>query len=183
MTQTQKSWIELPLMLLLLWILQAFELSLLHLPYYLGTPQVISILVAYIAFTRGWMSTTILTLILSFIASANVGFPTGVFIAAHIWTALITKTIVASLTLEGRPAFVALVVGFSLILRSITWTLLEFSGASLTLPLFLAQIFVQTFVFAALGWILYSVFCYWDHFFDHMQDDDHNRGVRTHILR
>lgn len=183
MTQTQKRWIEVPLLLLILWVVQALEMTLFRLPYYLGAPQFISILIAYVAFTRGWNTVTVLSFVFSFIASANVGFSTGVFIAAHVWAALITKGVVMAMTLEGRPAFVGLVVGYSLLLRTLTYSLLQYANAGPTLPSFFAQILVQTTVFAGLAWILYSLFSFWDGFFGHLEEEEHSRGVRAHILR
>jgi hypothetical protein len=183
MTQTQKRWIEIPVLLIVLWVVQALEMTLFRLPYFLGAPQFISILIAYIAYTRGWNTVTILSFVFSFMASANVGFSTGVFVAAHMWAALITKGVVMAMTLEGRRAFVGLVVGYSLLLRGLTYALLQYANAGPTLPSFFAQILVQTAIFAVLAWILYWPFSFWDGFFGHLEEEEHSRGVRARILR
>lgn len=183
MTQTQKKWSELPLLLILLWIVQGLEISLLNLPYYLGSPQIISILLAYFAFSRGWTSLTILSFVFAFMASANSGISTGVFVSSHVWTALIIKSISSALTLSGRNSFVGLSIAFSLILRTLTFVLLKSVGAGPTLPLFFLQVLTQTAVFAIISWLIYPLFNFWDHHFDHVQEEDHNRGIHAQVLR
>ncbi len=172
MTMTQKRWLEIPLLLLLIWVYQGLELSLLHLPYYFGTPQLISLIVAYVAFSRGWTLTVILGFLLSFLGSANIGYATGIFVAAHVWSGLASKTLVSALTLEGKPAFTLLVVGYSFFLRSLTWFLLKAHGASPTIPLFVVQFLVQTLLLAVAAWLLYPIFLKWDEFFMHAQDEE-----------
>ncbi|MEO5668240.1 MAG: hypothetical protein ABIR96_09295 [Bdellovibrionota bacterium] len=169
---TQKRWLELPILLALIWIVQALELSLLHLPYYLGTPQILTLMIAYVAFSRGWTSTVILSFILAFLAAANIGYSTGVFVAAHVWSALATLTVVSALTLEGRSAFVLLVVGYDLFLKIVTWLLLRVVGAIPSIPLLLAQFFAQTAIMAIVAWLIYPLFKKWDDYFLHVQDDD-----------
>jgi hypothetical protein len=181
MTMTQKRWLEIPLLLMIIWTFQALELSLLHLPYYLGTPQLISLLVAYVAFSRGWTTTVVLGFALSFLGSSSVGYATGLYIAAHVWSGLASKTLVSGLTLEGRSAFVLLVVGYNIFLRSLTWMLLKLIGASPTLPLFLAQFFTQTLLMALAAWIVFPLFVKWDDFFAHTQDEE-SLGQQT-LLR
>jgi hypothetical protein len=182
MTMTQKRWLETPILLMILWIFQALELSILHLPYYLGTPQLLTLIVGYAAFSRGWAGTAALAALMSFLASANVGYPTGLFVAAHIWAALGTKGAVSALTLEGRPAFVLLVVGYSFLLKVITLSLLKFAGASPTLPLFIAQFFSQTAIMALAAWIAYPLLRKWDDYFLHTTDDD-SLGPQKNVLR
>jgi hypothetical protein len=172
MTMTQKRWFEIPILLLIIWVSQAVELSLFPLPYYLGTPQLFSLMVAYVAFCRGWTSTAVISFLLAFLCSANVGYPTGLFIAAHLWSALSSRAVVSAFTLEGRPAFVIVVTGYSLFLKILTWSLLKSLDASPTLPLFFAQFFSQTALLAAAAWIIYPLFRKWDDYFLHTLDDD-----------
>jgi len=172
MTMTQKRWLEVPILLAIIWLSQALELSLLHLPYYLGTPQLVSLLIAYVAFSRGWTSIMIIGFVLSFLGAANNGYPTGLYIAAHLWAALLMRIVVSALTLEGRSAFVLLVASYDIFLKTLTWTLLKFLGASTAVPLFLAQFAAQTTLMAICAWLLFPVFRKWDEYFLHALDED-----------
>lgn len=175
MNMTQKRWLEIPILMAIIWICQALELSIVHLPYYLGSPQLISLIVAYISFSRGWASTVLLTAILAFLGSANIGYATGIFIAAHVWSALCTKTVVSALTLEGRPAFALLVAGYNFFLKCLTWAILRSFDASPTLSLFFAQFISQTVIIAIVAWLLFPFFQKWDDYFMHASDEDNLR--------
>jgi hypothetical protein len=172
LTPTQKKILELPLFLLLLWILQSLELSLLQLPFSAGIPQIVTFIIAYIAFTRGWKTTTTLSFVIAFLGASNVAYSAGIFIAAHMWAALITKVVIAALALEGRRSFVSLMLGFHLVCNVLTLGLLHFSGAGPTLPSFFTQYILQVFYVAVMAYLLFPAFILWDDFFEHAYDED-----------
>lgn len=182
MNQTQKKLLEIPLLLLTIWVFQALELSLIKLPSFLGVPQVTSLIIAYIAYTRGWKTTTVLSLVFSALGTANIVYPTGLYIAAHMWAALFTKVAVGAFALEGRRSFVLLVISFHIILKSITLGLLKFVNAGPTLPLFFVQVFAQLILAIIFAYLLYPLFVKWDEFFNHAMSEDnslsHTAGLR-----
>lgn len=172
LTPTQKKVVELPLFVLILWIVQSMELSLLQLPFSAGIPQLVSFIVAYIAFTRGWKTTTVLSCLIAFLGASNIGYSAGIFIAAHMWAALFTKVIIAALALEGRRSFVSLMLGFHLVFNLLTLGLLHFLGAGPTLPSFFTQYILQIAYVALMAYILFPAFIFWDEYFEHGYDDD-----------
>lgn len=182
MTQTQKKLAEIPLLLLSIWVFQALELSLVKLPFFLGVPQVTSMIIAYIAFSRGWKTTTALSLVFAVLGSSNVAIPTGLFIASHMWAALFTKMAVTALALEGRNSFVLLTIAFHFMLKAITLGLLQIINAGPTLPLFFAQVFSQLIFVVVFAYLLFPIFIRWDEFFGHSMDEDstlsHSAGLR-----
>ncbi len=182
MTQTQKKFAEIPLMILSIWVLQALELSLIKLPFFLGVPQITSMIIAYIAYSRGWKTTTALSVIFAAFGTANVAYPTGLYIAAHMWAALFTKIAADSFALEGRNSFVLLVIGFHFILKAITLSLLQLVNAGPTLPLFFTQVFAQLILVVIFAYFLFPLFVKWDEFFNHSLDEDnklsHSVGIR-----
>lgn len=174
MTPTQKKTFEIPILLLLLWTLQALELSIMQLPFFVGVPQIVSFIVAYIAFTRDWGMIAILSFAFAALGSANVTYASGIFIAAHMWTALFVKLAASSLTLEGRQSFVMLMVAFHFLYSLMVMILLHFVNAGPTLPSFFAQFFVQVLYVAAGAFLLYPLFQKWDEFFDHAEEDENS---------
>lgn len=160
--------------MLLLWAFQALELSIMQLPLFVGVPQIVSFIVAYIAFTRDWGMIAILSFAFAALGSANVTYSSGIFIAAHMWTALFIKLAASSLTLEGRQSFVMLMVAFHFLYSLIVMVLLHLVSAGPTIPSFFAQFLLQV-LFVALGaFILYPLLQKWDEFFEHSDEEENS---------
>ncbi len=93
-----------------MWILQALEISLLQLPFQLGSVHVIVIVISYLALTRDWPKMVMLCLVFSIMASFTTTVPTGVCVAIMMWMGLLSKIFVQEFALEGRRTFMLLAV-------------------------------------------------------------------------
>lgn len=181
MTPTQKKFIEWPLLILLLWIAQSLEISLLRLPGVLGSFHVTPVLIVYLALTRSWPTLTILAFVFSVLGSTSVSHAIAVYIAAQMWTALVTKSVATALALEGRPQFTLLVAGSAVLSRVIMHGILLYIGQSTDLWTFLSYTVLGALPAALLGWLLFPLFMGWDRYFGHEADD--SRELNPDIIR
>lgn len=179
MTTIKRKWLEWPLLLLCVWIIQAIDLSLLRLPYELGGLPWIPLAVAYIGYTRDWPQATMLSFLLAFLDAPTASFPTAIYIASLVWTGLFAKLLVASFTLEGRLSFTLLSCWIMLFYKAMTWLLLKSNGIAPSLALSLAELIPAVIIGAGLGWLLYPVFVHWDLLFDRSFDEE--TSLKTHL--
>ena len=181
MTQTQKNTFEWPILLTILWIVQSFEISILHLPFGLGSIHVIPVLIVYVALTRRWGQIAVLAFVFAFIGSPTIGYPATIYIGVQIWTALVTRGIVSGLALEGRRPFTVLVAGSHLFSKFLTWFVLKTVAKALPWTDTLFHGSLTCITAAALGWFLFPLFVGWDEFFEHEADEA--RELNPNVLR
>jgi hypothetical protein len=175
MTPTQKRFTEGPLLLLMILLSQALELSLFQkIPIFLRPIQLTPILIAYLALTRDWGLTFLLSAALSYMGAATVGYPTGVYMASQIWVALSIRLLVSIMALEGRHAFTLLVLGGNLFQKLLVRLIMGSQGQFVDVALFLGDLAKTTVTATVLAWILYPFFIKWDRFFEHERDDSSN---------
>ncbi|MBS1984159.1 MAG: hypothetical protein JST16_08300 [Bdellovibrionales bacterium] len=170
LTQTQKRFIEWPLILVLVFGIQIVETAV-ELPL-LGPVHVMPVLITYLAVTRNWGQLTFLTLIFSFMASSTVGYPWPTYVAVQVWTALALKAILTTFTLEGRREFTGLTALGNLISKAIVYVLLS-GGSDRGFPLsfLLKDIFTTTLLTALLAWFIFPLLAAWDAFFEHEAEE------------
>ncbi len=181
MNPTQKRFLEWPLLLFIWFVIGALEMSVLQLPFGMGAPQIVPILIAYFCLTRNWFQLTFLTIIFAILSSGHIGFPTGVYVAGLLWAALITKIFVMGFTLEGRRAFVALVAIFHIFWQELTWLMLKSLNMA---PLFRVMFWKLpgiVLIVGVLAWFLFPLFIRWDEYFDHAIDD--SRELNPNVLK
>jgi len=171
MTQTQRKLLEIPILLLLLWLTQGLEISLLRLPFGLGSLDVIPVLVTYTALTRHWYLLGALSFAFAFIGSSTVAYSAGIYIGVQMWTALVTKICVKAFALEGRGPFTGLAVSSWMVGKILTGFLLSLSQPPLPLGFFFAQLATGALSTALIAWLFFPAFVGWDKFFEHEPDE------------
>jgi hypothetical protein len=171
MTQTQKKFLEWPLILTILLLVQAFEVALLRLPFGLGPIHVIPVLISYLAVTRNWVQLVALTALFGFLGSSTIGFPWPLYVAALLWTALIEKAVLLTFSVEGRGPFAGLAAGANILFRLLTWFLLESFNDTLPVGLLAMGLIGSTLASAGLAWYLFPLFAAWDSYFEHAADE------------
>jgi hypothetical protein len=179
MRTIKRKWLEWPLLLLCVWIIQAVDLSLLHLPYELGGLPWIPLVIGYIGFTRDWAQATLLCFLFAFLDAPTSSYPMAIYIASLVWTGLFAKLLVASFTLEGRRSFTLLAIWIMLFYRILTWLLLKSSNIAPSLALSLAELLPSVVIGAGLAWLLYPVFVHWDLLFERSFDEE--TSLKTHL--
>jgi hypothetical protein len=167
MSPTQKRIFEWPILLLVLWMLQALEISLLQLPFSLGSVHVFVIVISYLALTRDWLKMMLLSVGFSIMASFTTTVPAGVHIATLLWMGLLSKIFVQEFALEGRRTFMLLAVSNFAFYKLSTWIILKlwfqtFSLADTVSSILLSAPVVMVGAHLAFPWLLK-----WDHYFDH----------------
>ena len=181
MTPTQKKVLEWPLLILILWLSQSMEISLLRLPGPLGSFHIPPVLIVYLALTRSWGSLTLLAFVFSYLGSTSVSHSASIYIASQVWTALATKSVATALALEGRPQFTMLVVGSHIVSRLLTHVLLAYLGQNADVFSFVSYTLIGALPAALLGWLLFPLFMEWDRYFGHEADD--SRELNPDLIR
>ncbi len=172
MTKAQKKWAEIPFLLMAFWFLQAVEISLSTLPWSLGSLSLFPTLLAYIAYTRGWQNTAILSYLFAFVASASAGTHATLFIVSMVWATLFAKLLTSAFNLEGRNSFIVLCAWFVFFQKLGLWFLLGHFAYVPAAGLFFLQSFVHVIVNGLLGWLLYPIFVKWDAYFEHLSEEE-----------
>lgn len=171
MTPTQKKFSEFPIMILLVWIVQALEVSILRVPGVFAPVHFIPVLTCYITVTRNWFVMAALALLFAFLGSSTVGYPWPVYVSALLWTALTLKIVILTFTLEGRRAFTLMTGAGGILFKILVHVIL--GSTARTLPFFsaLRDWLASGLVMAAMAWFLFPVFAAWDAFFEHQSDE------------
>ncbi len=171
MNQTQKRAAEFPILLVLIWVFQAFELSILRLPFQHGGLQLSPVLVVYVALTRNWERMAVLTLFFSFLGSFTIGYSWIIFIAAQFWMSLIAKLFISGFTIDTRTAFGFLVFGCVVFFKLLSGFMLKSYGFDLSFFNVAKDSLVSGVASGLLGFGLYSFLMAWDDYFDHPHID------------
>lgn len=172
MTQTQKKIFEWPFIILIIWLSQAVELSVLSkMPSWIGAAQLVPIFIFYLASTRSWGPLVLLTLGLSALGASTVSYPTSVYMSVHLWTALVLRASVSSFSLEGRRSFLGLALSGQAFAKVLTWVLLHTFYRTLP-PLQSISIVIFNSAFTAcVAWLVYPYLRSWDRYFEHNPED------------
>ena len=181
LSQTQKKVIEWPLIVALVFFIQALEISVLRLPLWIGPIHPMPILIVYLSVTRNWGPLVILTSVFAFMGSATVGYPWPVYLAVHLWTALVLKLVILTFALEGRRAFIGLAALGNVLSKILVYVIQGSLFKTLPLPLFLRDLVATTLVATVLAWILFPAFAAWDAYFEHELEEA--RELRPGALR
>ena len=167
MTPTQKRFAEWPVLIVLIWLAQALEVSLLRLPAPFGSFHLPPIIIIYLALTRSWPSLAMLSFLFAVAGAATVTQPGEIYIASQLWTAFATKAVVTAFRLEGRFAFTALVAGAHIINKILVLILLANRNIDVDLLTSILSVVFGTFPAVLLGWFLFPIFMRWDLYFMH----------------
>lgn len=181
LTQTQKKFIEWPLIILLVFCVQSLEISVLRLPLWIGPVHPIPVLLAYLAVTRNWDALVMLAAIFAFMGSSTIGYPWPVYLATQLWIALILKLIILTFALEGRRSFTGLTAVGNILSKILVFVILGSVSKTLPWPLFLRDTFLSTIMSAILAWFLFPMFAAWDAYFEH--EPEEARELRPGALR
>jgi hypothetical protein len=175
-TKIQKKWVEIPLLVFLIWIFQAVEISLTVLPWNLGSLSIFFSLLAFVSFSRSWEKTTVLAYLVAIMASSTAGTKGTLFIVSLVWATLFSKVLSSAFNLEGRNSFAILTGWFVLFQKIALWILLSHFEQSPTIGIFFVQVISQIFVNAAIAWVIYPVYIKWDQYFEHVAEEE-NTGL------
>lgn len=171
MTNTQKRYLEIPLLLFIILMTQAFET-------FLGTSYFhpIPLLISYLAFTRGWKTLAWLSAAFAYIGALTVAYSAGLYVAVQVWLALGLKLIVDNFALEGRRAFVIMAAVSTVAARILTWSLLVGQGDAIPVTMLVVTCITEPITTALLAWVLFPAFNNWDAFFGHEREDTREYG-------
>lgn len=167
MTQTQKKIFEIPLILLLIWFWQVLEIWIARIPMQSGSLQLVPILITYVALTRTWGKLTAICFFLALVASFNVGFSKNVFLAMHLWGALVTKLFSSEFAIEGRRPFMLLAGGAHVFVKLFTWICLKYTETAPTLGYYGETVFLSTLATLGLAYLVFPYLVGWDEYFEH----------------
>ena len=181
MTPTQKRFVEIPLLLGLLWLIQALEISFLQMPFQAGAVHVVPVVIVYFALTRSWTRLVILSILFALAGSFTVGHAATIYVAVQFWTALFSKVIVSEFALEGRKPFAFLVVGSNAFSKTLTWILLGMQAHAMPAQFFLKSLFLSMGTTAIVAWFIFPLCVSWDEYFDHPVHE--SRELNPDILR
>ncbi len=168
MSLTQKRYIQLPLLFLIVFLgILPVEWTLLsQLPLYLGPVNILSILATYVVLTRSLARCLLWGSIIGIISALSYPFGYGALIAAFTWSVLATKVLTYALPFDSRIPFATLAC-YQLILCKVLWrlfTLKEYQGVTwLDFTLTNLPSLLPT---ALLSYLLLPLFVVWDDFFE-----------------
>ena len=181
MNNTQKNTLEIPIIIALLWIWQSLEISLFRLPSNGGSLQLIPILVTYVALTRTWGMTTLISFFLIFAQSFVSGIELNLFVAIGLWTALCTKLFAIEFAVEGRQQFMLLSGGAHLFNKPILYVLLRYQNNALPLWEEMKSLILSGIGTLALAYFVFPFLVEWDEYFEHQITD--SRDLNPEVLR
>lgn len=181
MTQSQRRFAEIPLLLLILWCVQALEISVLRLPLNAGAVHLMPVLITYVALTRSWGMLGLLSFAFAFMGSSTIAYPAGIYIAVQMWTALVTKGFVKAFALEGRTPFTVLAVSSHVVAKIITFLCLLALKMSPPVGHSVLHLVGGAASTALLAWFLFPPFVAWDSYFEHEADEA--RELNPTLLR
>jgi hypothetical protein len=183
MTQGQKRNLEIPLFLLIFWLVQALELFVFRIPWIHGGIQLAPILIIYLSMTRGWKTLAIFGTTFAFMGSFNVGYPAALFIAAQLWTAFFVKIMVQEFALEGRRSFAFLNLAACVFSKTLIWFFLAESGKALPLSKAFINIPITSIFAFIAAWLVYPLLLWWEELFDHPshENTDLNKALKGRL--
>ena len=171
MNQSQKRWAEFPILLLLIWVFQGLELSVLRIPFQHGAVQMAPVIVVYVALTRNWEKLAWLSLFFGFLGSFTVGYSWIVYVAAQFWMGLAAKVFISGFTIDSKISFAFLVSGCVVFSKLLAGFLLKVSGIDLLFLYVARDSIFSALASGVLAYLVYSFFLAWDDYFDHPHID------------
>lgn len=181
MTQLQRRLLELPLVLMFVWFFHSFEISIFELPYGTGSVQLIPVLITYFSLTRSWGQLTILAFGFGLIGAFTTGVPLGIYLAACVWTGLLTRALVSEFALEGRRSFMFMVFSSHLFNKSLIWFLLRIYNLQPPLMASVSRGLLSAICIGILGYLIFPILLRWDEFFEHAPYE--SRDINPGFLR
>ena len=167
LSPTAKRWVEWPLIVVLIWVFQIFEISIFPRVGNLQLVHVVPLVVCYAAYTRGWGLAAFLALALSFFDSPTIGFNAWAYLAIQLWTALAMKAAVVAFNIEGRNSFAGLVAANRFVEKLVTFFVMQWMGVSIGVGHIVVSGTVSALISMGLAYLCFPLFVGWDRGFDH----------------
>ncbi len=168
MTSTQKRWVEVPFFVLLVWLFQSLQISILILPFNAGAIQALPVLILYCAVTRSWARAVTLAALFAYMDSFTMEVNTLLFIVVQIWTALLLKIVARSFTVDSRFSFAALAVIGGFFSKTLIWITLSAWSKGAPLSQYVITSGVSAIMTGVMAFFLLPIFLAWDDYFEHV---------------
>lgn len=179
MTQTQKFIFEIPILVLMFWIWQSFELSFLQIPWRGGALQLIPVVLTYVALTRSWTMLTLVSLLFLNVQSFTSGYSAPLIVALGLWTALMTRLFAKEFAVEGRWKFSFLAIGAFAFNKLLVFVSMRYQDLNCPLSSFIQSLGISSLAHFLLAYAMFPFMIVWDEFFGHevAESRDLNPGV------
>lgn len=171
LTLTQRRYLEFPLLVVLLLVLQGMQISFIQLPAMTGSVPLLFVLGVYIAYTRSWKKLAVLSCFLVLFELGASGVTSGILIAAFLWSLFGARAFVAQLALEGRPSFIVLCLNAFLFFRIFTWFVLAARGHAPPIGDAVSGLLLMLPFVLFLAYLMFPLCLLWDEIFGHVPDD------------
>ena len=169
MNLDRKLFFEWMLLIIVIWILQAVQMSL-DLPL-LGTFRISLILIIYISVSRDWMELIPLGFFFAMLGTKTSGIDDHFLMSALIFVSFVVRLIANTLNLGTRPRFCMAIFSSTLLSSILVYLWRSTIGETIGLGQFSSNVLGMAIFNSIVAWFLLPVFRFWDYYFEHEIED------------